>query len=335
MSERATPHADAVVYAQANDGVRLALHRYHARGTPRSHAVVLCHGLAANHFAFDIAHEVSLARHLAQRGYEVFAVELRGHGQSDRPKPLLWAFDDYLLRDLPALLRVASGAVHGRPVHYVGHSMGGLLIYAHLALGKSSDLRSAVTVGSSLDYSVGASGFHRLAPLSRLLQHIPAVPVHLVARASSRIASRISPFERFNVWSSNVHPEHWRRVCQHGFHPVAPPVMMQLASALGPGGLASQDGSRAYFSNLHEARAPVLALAGDMDRQCSPEAAEHTLSALGSPIRRLAMFGPAYGHADHYGHFDLLIGRRAKSEVFPVIDAWLDGHDSLETKEIP
>jgi hypothetical protein len=30
-----------------------------------------------------------------------------------------------------------------------------------------------------------------------------------------------------------------------------------------------------------------------------------------------------HGHGDHYGHFDLLMGRRAVEEVFPTIDAWL------------
>jgi pimeloyl-ACP methyl ester carboxylesterase len=29
----------------------------------------------------------------------------------------------------------------------------------------------------------------------------------------------------------------------------------------------------------------------------------------------------------HYGHFDLLMGRRAHAEVFPHIDRWLDEHD--------
>jgi hypothetical protein len=39
------------------------------------------------------------------------------------------------------------------------------------------------------------------------------------------------------------------------------------------------------------------------------------------------VFGPEHGHADHYGHFDLLVGRNAVREVFPHIDRWLDEHD--------
>ena len=41
----------------------------------------------------------------------------------------------------------------------------------------------------------------------------------------------------------------------------------------------------------------------------------------------MQVFGKEQGHADHYGHFDLLMGRRAGREVFPHIDRWLDAND--------
>ena len=71
----------------------------------------------------------------------------------------------------------------------------------------------------------------------------------------------------------------------------------------------------------------MLAIAGDRDEQCPPDAAERTLAALGSPRRELRVFGPDHGHADHYGHFNLVVGRRAPAEVFPCIDTWMDAAD--------
>lgn len=323
------PTPDAVAFTNTRDGLRLALHRYHGRAEPRGHAVVLCHGLGANHHAFDIHPDVSLARYLSRRGYEVFSVDLRGHGASERPAAYRWTFDDYLHSDVPALVAAATRLSGARPVHWIGHSMGGLLAYAHLASASAPGLRSAITVGSSLDYSVAKSGFRRLLPFRALLARLPAVPVRSIARLSSRFPTGVrSPFEAFNVWSSNVHPEHWQRVCEAVFHPVSPPVMEQLASAMEPGGLRSRDGRRAYFDGLASVRAPVLALAGDRDRQCPPEAARHTSEALGSASRQLAVFGKTHGHHDHYGHFDLVMGRRAPVEVFPIIAAWLDAHDA-------
>lgn len=325
-----------LAYATTDDGWRLAVHRYAPSDTParRQHPVVLCHGLGANRVGFDPHPDCSIARHLAARGYTVLAVELRGHGESDRPtrrgpKRFGWTFDDYLLRDVPALLAHVASIAGRRGAHWIGHSMGGILAYAHMARGGSADLRSAVTVGSSLDYSASRSGFHALLPFASLIERLPHVPVGLLASvAGALVGHLVTPYERFNVWSSNTDPSVWRRISRRGFHAVSPPVMAQLASAMRPGGLRSRDGAMSYFEGLALATAPVLALGGDRDAQCPPDAVRRTFEALGSPRRELRLFGPDHGHADHYGHFDLLVGRRARTEVFPHIDAWLDEHDA-------
>lgn len=326
--------APEIAHVMTDDGWRLAVHRYAPSGpVRRRHAVLLCHGLGANRVGFDPHPDVSLARHLAERGYIALAAELRGHGDSERPsrrgpKRFGWAFDDYLLRDVPALLAHAAGVAGQAGVHWIGHSMGGILAYAHLARGRSGDLRSAITVASSLDYSGSRSGFHALLPFGSLLDHLPAVPVGLLARAAGALVGRVvTPYERFNVWPSNTDPAVWRRISARGFHAVSAPVMAQLAGAMRAGGLRSRDGATAYLDGLAQATAPVLALAGDRDAQCPLSAVRRTFDALGSPRRELRVFGPEHGHADHYGHFDLLMGRRARDEVFPHIDRWLDEHD--------
>ncbi|MCA9623160.1 MAG: alpha/beta hydrolase [Myxococcales bacterium] len=306
--------ADVVRLATTDDGLRLALHHYRARDPRGQEPILCCHGLAANRLAFDLG-EVSLARHLADRGYEVFVLELRGHGLSQRPA-WGWSFDDYLTRDVPAAIAAVQARTGAERVHFIGHSMGGLLAYAHLARGRR-DLKSAITVGSSLDYSAG-TGFSSLLPFSGLLRRVPAVPVPLLARASGAFVGRwVTPYERFNVWPSNCEPALWRRICAEGFHPVSSPVMAQLASALGRGGLRSADGSRHYLSGLDGVDTPVLALAGSRDAQCPPHTARATIAKL--PRAELAVFGTEAGHADEYGHWDLLMGRRVRDEVFPRI----------------
>ena len=45
----------------------------------------------------------------------------------------------------------------------------------------------------------------------------------------------------------------------------------------------------------------------------------------GTPVAWQA--GKSHGEVDDYGHFDLLMGRRAQSEVFPHIDRFLDEND--------
>src|SRR5262249_3588950 len=146
--------ADELRFATTDDGWQLALHRYRPVETSRRHPVVLCHGMGANHIGFDLAPEVSLSRRLAALGFDVDAVDLRGHGGSEPAKfrgPHRWgfSFDDYLYRDVPAALAKVLATSGAPAVHWVGHSMGGILLYAQLAALGSAKLVSGVAIGST------------------------------------------------------------------------------------------------------------------------------------------------------------------------------------------
>jgi predicted alpha/beta hydrolase len=328
--------ADERHFAVADDGWAVALHRYRpVEGAPaRRYPVILCHGLGANRVGFDLADEVSMARRLAALGFDVYALELRGHGDSDPAAlrgPQRWgfSFDDYLRRDVPAAIAKVRAVADAAQVHWIGHSMGGLLLYAHLASGGADTLASGTAIGSSLDYSQAVSGFHQLLALRRFGKLAPFVPIGAAMFASAPWAGRFeTDFERFNLWPSNVEPALIRRLHASTFHSVSTPVLLQLGTAFEPGGLRSADGAIRYMDALRAAqvRTPVLAVTGDRDEQCSTEAASVPLSALVGETR-LAVHGPEHGHASHYGHFDLVIGRRAPSEVWPTIEAWLADHD--------
>jgi alpha-beta hydrolase superfamily lysophospholipase len=332
---RKAARADELHFATTDDGWRIALHRYRARAdTPRRHPVVLCHGLAANHLGFDLAPEVSLARRLAAIGFDVFALDLRGHGASDRATlrgPHRWgfSFDDYLHRDVPAVLSKVLATSGAPALHWVGHSMGGILLYAQLAALGASKLVSGIAIGSTLDYSSSSSGFHKSLWLRPIGKYVPAVPLGRAMALGAPFTGRFATaFERFNVWPDNVDPVLVRRLHAEVFGTVSTPVLLQLGTAFTPGGLRSADGSRRYLDDLRAANVTtaVLALVGDRDEQCPPGASELTLAALRGQTR-LAEFGIAHGHVSHYGHFDLIIGKRAPIEVWPTIEAWLVEHD--------
>ena len=54
------------------------------------------------------------------------------------------------------------------------------------------------------------------------------------------------------------------------------------------------------------------------------------VSHTGTLWRRaeVVLFGRDHGHLDEYGHFDLILGRRARTEVWPHIVDALRGEDS-------
>ena len=333
---RPMSRADEIRRVDSRDGWPIALHRYRpAVGAGRRrNPVVLCHGLASNRVTFDLDGEVSLARRLARLGFDVFSLELRSHGASE-PARLTGArrwgfsFDDYLASDVPAAIDAVRAQTGAARVHWIGHSMGGILLYAHLASGGAGSIASGVAIGSSMDYSAATSGFHAALGLRRYAGLSPVIPLGAALALSAPWTGRSgTALERFNLWPENVAPRLVRRLHARAFHSVSTGVLLQLATAFEPGGLRSRDRSRSYMDDLRAASVttPVLALAGDRDAQCTVEAAAVPLSALAGPTR-LAPFGVQHGHGSHYGHFDLIIGRNASTEVWPTIEGWLADHD--------
>ena len=317
--------------AQTDDGYEIALSRYLPRGDGvREHPVVLCGGLGANRFTYDLGTDRSLARRLAEMGFDVWMIELRAHGRSRARFPVLfrWTFDDHVTRDVPAALALVKRVTTASRVHFVGHSMGGVLLYTYLSRG-GDDVASGIAVGSSLDYSGSKSWFQAIRRLLFLRHVLAAVPIGFFSTLTAPFAGRVrNRVDEFNVWPSNVEPKLYRRLTAICFHSVSTRVLAQLATAFEEGGLRSADGGVRYLDGLAHVGTPMLVVAGTLDRQCPPDAAQRTVDALGSPHKRLAVFGRAEGHADDYGHFDLLVGERARSEVWPVIEEWLVRNDA-------
>ncbi len=117
------------------DGWNIALYRYRPTGGPRvGHPpILLCHGLGANRYNLDAPGDISLARWLVKRGFDCWVLEFRGAGQSTHPSFLHrmrnpWTFDDYVFKDIPAVLDTIENDTGSRQVHWVGHSMGGMVI---------------------------------------------------------------------------------------------------------------------------------------------------------------------------------------------------------------
>jgi dienelactone hydrolase len=87
----------------------------------RPPAVLLVHGFAADRILMS-----SLARRLAQNGYAVLAIDVRGHGGNRNPFPDGRARPDWLEQDLSAAVEYlrSSPYVDGSRLAILGHSMG-------------------------------------------------------------------------------------------------------------------------------------------------------------------------------------------------------------------
>nr|ACR34862.1 unknown [Zea mays] len=94
--------------------------------------------------------------------------------QMDLTSEYNWDFDHYLEEDIPAALEYIkqhSRAKDGKLLA-IGHSMGGILLYAMLSRsgfeGVSSNLAAIVTLASSVDYTTSNSSLKLLLPLANV-----------------------------------------------------------------------------------------------------------------------------------------------------------------------
>ncbi|MCA1655149.1 MAG: alpha/beta fold hydrolase, partial [Pseudonocardiaceae bacterium] len=135
-------------YLRGADGVRLAIH---AAGDPQAPPIVLVHGWASSaaQWREQLGDAELTARH------RLIAVDLRGHGESDKPdpadggydKPATWA------DDLAAVLAYA-----GRPAVLVGWSYGGLVLTDYLRERGTAGIVGLVLVGALTELGRGRPG---------------------------------------------------------------------------------------------------------------------------------------------------------------------------------
>ncbi|XP_011004082.1 PREDICTED: uncharacterized protein LOC105110676 isoform X2 [Populus euphratica] len=249
-----------------------------------------------------------------------------------------WDFDHYLKDDLPAVIgyiRTECRPKDGKLLA-IGHSMGGILLYALLSQccfqGMDSGLASVVTLGSSLDYTSSKSSLKLLLPVADPAKaaNVPVIPLGALLSAVHTFASRppyvLSWLNPQISAPGMMHPELLEKLVLNNFCTVPAKLLLQLTTAFEEGGLRDRSGSFLYKDHLGKTNVPVLAIAGDQDLICPPEAVYETVKVIPKHLVTYRVFGEPSG--PHYAHYDLVGGGRlAVNQVYPCIINFLVQHD--------
>ena len=315
------------------DGWKIALHNYpHRPYHAAVDTVILCHGLGANRYNMDAPGELSLARYLHRHGWDVWVLELRGAGHASKPRlwnrlSYDWNLDDYVYHDVPAAIRFVREKTRRQQVHWVGHSMGGMLAYAFLCTHGNQWAKSIVTIASPSMKSVRNPLLDRLLPLQGLLRVINRVPQSLVARMAAPVVTRIAPkIAELVVNPDNMDPKQMRLLARRVIEDIPTGLLRQFISWYEESAMVKHYGFITYSEGLQQIQAPLYAIAGQADRLTPPEDVRAVVKRVGSTHTRFDAFGRASGCRHDYGHVDLVLGKYASSEVWPHILDWLEKH---------
>ncbi len=317
------------------EGWNIALHHFPPTpgATARHTPVLLCHGITGNRLNWDLSERLSLPRFLAARGFDVFLLELRGSGAAGRPGLLGgpaydYTLDDYARTDVPAAIARVRARTGATQVQWVGHSMGGIVMYLYLELSGGGAVRSLVAVGSPPYVLVQSRTLADAIELYPVLDFFfDALPVGAVSELGAPFAwpSRL-PAQHI-VWNdANLDPAASRSLAANGTHAISTRVVAQMADAT-DGHLRSADGQIDYTEGLASITTPILFVAGALDHLAPPAALYEGYRRVASTDKRIEVLSRANGYRADYGHVDLALGEASPDEVYPLVAAWLVAHD--------
>lgn len=322
---------------QTDDGWSLAAHHY--PNTKANYPVILLHGLGTNRFNVDFVDpRLSLAKYLHRHGFDVWIIELRGSGKSQpvtrwhrwrsyvRPT---WTFDDHVFGDIPNFVKHIRKVTGKRSFHWVGHSLGGNLIYAAVGTMGNSICKSAVTVASAMN-SKAKPGFTKLLVKieDRILRMVPLIPSKYMASLGYQAFGVIAPLlNNFYFCLDNIEQSTLKRAGRIAIENMSVPLFLQMHRWYKNDVFVSLDKSVNYHEHLKRIRAPWFAIAGSVDGLTPLPDVYFGYDEIRSRKKKFMVFGKEFGHKTDYGHFDLLLGKNAPNEVYPEVLQWLRAHD--------
>jgi pimeloyl-ACP methyl ester carboxylesterase len=297
--------------------------RLAANGGGTSAPILLVHGFGQNRYAWHLPAR-SLSNYLARAGFDVFNLDLRGHGRSRhfgaRPPR---SVDDYVSEDLPIALDEVRSHTGGRAPFLVGHSLGGLVSYA--AAPKLGDgVAGIVSLGSPYHFTRGSLSLQaisiffdalRLAHVPHVGIPVPLYPFGALMRTIRRVAD--SPFYPIPLrgWHAgalepHVLDQHLRLAFDRaGIAEIR--NMFDWAAHKRFGG-PTQD----YVERFESMNLPLLVIAGSNDDLAPP-------ASVRPGFERSRSKDKTYRTVP-LGHIDLLVGRDAPLSTWPLVLSWLD-----------
>jgi polyhydroxyalkanoate synthase subunit PhaC len=311
-----------------------------ARGEPKATrgAVLLLHGYGQNRYAWHLPSR-SMSCFLAREGYDVFNLDLRGHGRSAHlgsPRPLTSA--DYVREDVPSALATIEKLTGPQPVFLIGHSLGGLVGYA-VAGAMPERIAGVASIGSPYHFLrgarglrfVGALGERAVAAMTRL-QGDSALELKWVGEAmrSMRliVESPLYPLPIRGYCPANIEREvvgqHMAFAMDIGSIRV---IRSMFQSALEREKNNDPSGGIDGFGDSFEQRKdlPLLVIAGTVDDLAPPPSVASAFERSQSGDKTYRTFP--------FGHLDLLVGREAPYTVWASILAWLRKRDQVGTRD--
>lgn len=212
-----------------------------AKGREKRPVAILLHAMMASRKTMDRPRGAGLGSVLAAHDLGVVSFDLRGHGESgpSARDGARYSYDDYVLRDIPAVVAFGRDLFPDRPIVLVGHSLG-----AHATLASAG-----VFPDKSPDAVVSIAGN----------MWLPSYEPNLIRRAKK--TAMLAAFLGFAETWGYFDP----RPLRMGTDAVALPYIRQFWTMWSTNRYGSMDGELNYREALGAVAIPILSVASEGD----------------------------------------------------------------------
>jgi len=342
-------------FVDTEDDWTLELKRFFIPGgIEYSNPIILCHGLGYNGRFWDIEEDKSFAAYLADKGFDVWVVSLRGAGKSTKAgwlafrdiigfrtddfsnlsfsaDKLDWNIDDHINEDVPSVIKKVKEITGKKKVDWVGQSMGSLIALAYLG---SAELPEEI--GNIVAISPACVMFK---PQNESLEFIKEnryfVDATLIINQKTLYKFLVpfrglikDPFANLFINSENMDSSTFVHIYNEVVESVSPGVVNQFIQQMDDEYFYSSDKKINYTENLVNVTNPILFVAGRDDNLVSPESVRYGYRAVGSKDKTYIELSKINGAEVDYGHDDIIIGKNVSKEVYPKIYYWLKSRNS-------
>ncbi len=325
-------------FVTTDDGWTLCLHRFLPRGDSRDKKpLILGHGLMMNSASWELGPEASMIRALCDAGYDIFAAEYRGSRSSQHPssqtKRQSWSYsiEEHAHSDLPAIIDGVRALTGSDRVHWMGHSMGGIVIYLYGARFGCDRLARVITLASPVIFNKIRGPGPALARLFRKMT--PARKVFRARIALACVLPLILFFPvllRLGVNTSNLGVRSRLTLIRGAVEDISTQLLDWFLIRVPTGGSDSLiDGHAGNV--LAKFDAPLLVVAGGSDLLAPPAAVRPAFEHAASTEKRFLLLdgrGEPEG-APTFGHSDIPSSPAAVQHLSPIITEWLRSRSDI------
>ena len=264
-------------------GMRLHVRNWPAVGAARG-AVMLVPGFNSHSGYYE-----GVAATLTAHGFDAYAIDLRGRGQSDGERFFVDTFDDYV-SDVGVLAAAVKTRAGGRPIFLLGHSAGGIVACLY-AIEHQASLAGLICESFAFRLPAPDFALAALKGLSHLAPH--AHVLHLKNQDFSRDPAVVARMDADPLIAHETQPTK---------------TVAEMVRA-----------DERLEQAFPQVRLPLLIIHGTADRATRPEGSQTFFDRAGSPDKTLKLYEGAF----HDPLNDL-----NRDAVIADIVSWLEAHVS-------